>query len=174
MIKERKSYLRIREAIVGLQTLHRKKTVRKVYMLLKRAIIKIQSKVKGWLVCKQEKRRRVARASRLREDLVLLWEREYTPLVYRSKFFLLIEGNSYLYLALYEEEKKRLVESLGGAYRRLPFHTFEAIDHISLAPFNEDAQDTYSPSTPSPNPLILNSPQTVNIARNISEGKGQS
>jgi hypothetical protein len=116
MAARRKEYLRCKHAVIRLQSLCRMKALRNVYVCKKSAITKVQANVRAWIVSKQERYNRAQMACRLRADILLLWEREFTPLGYRSKFYLMIEGDSYLHLALYEEEKKRLVESLGGKY----------------------------------------------------------
>jgi hypothetical protein len=116
MAARRKEYLRCKHAVIRLQSLYRMKVLRDVYVRMRIGIIKVQANVRAWIVSRQEKYNRSQMALRLRADILLLWEREFTPLGYRSKFYLMIEGDSYLHLALYEEEKKRLVESLGGKF----------------------------------------------------------
>lgn len=118
MVARRKEYSRCRIAMVMLQSIFRRRILRRMYVRKRAAVILIETNVRGWMVLRQEKRNRAQMALLLRNDILLLWEREFTPLGYRSKFFLMIEGESYLHLALYEEEKKRLVESLGGKYVR--------------------------------------------------------
>jgi Domain of unknown function (DUF3490) len=118
MSARRKEYSRCRIAVVALQSVFRRRVLRRMYVRKRAAVILIETQVRGWMVMNQEKRNRAQMALLLRNDILLLWEREFTPLGYRSKFYLMIEGESYLHLALYEEEKKRLVESLGGKYVR--------------------------------------------------------
>jgi hypothetical protein len=72
--------------------------------------------MRGWIVHKYEKYKRIWIKKCLREDIALLWSKEKAALLYRSKFYSIIQGDSYLHLALYEEEKERLIVSLGGRY----------------------------------------------------------
>lgn len=118
MSVRRKEYVRYRHAVIRLQSAFRRRVLRAVYLLKRRAVIKVEARVRAWMVEGQERRNRTQMAKALRSDVLLLWEKEFTPLGYRSKFYLMIEGDSYLHLALYEEEKKRLIESLGGKYVR--------------------------------------------------------
>lgn len=118
MSVRRKEYVRYRHAVIRLQSAFRRRVLRAVYLLKRRAVIKVEARVRAWMVQGQERRNRTQMARALRSDVLLLWEKEFTPLGYRSKFYLMIEGDSYLHLALYEEEKKRLIESLGGKYAR--------------------------------------------------------
>lgn len=118
MSVRRKQYVRYRCAVIKLQNGFRRKVLRAEYLMMRIAVIKVEARVRAWMVEGQEKRNRRQMARALRSDILLLWEKEFTPLGYRSKFYLMIEGDSYLHLALYEEEKKRLIESLGGKYVR--------------------------------------------------------
>lgn len=142
MAARRREYTRCRLAVIQLQSIYRMKVLRDVYVRKKNAITKVEACVRGWIVSRQERYNRAQMACRLRADILLLWEREYTPLGYRSKFFLMIEGDSYLHLALYEEEKKRLVESLGGKY----------LQSLHISGPSKRAQQSVARSTPGPSP----------------------
>lgn len=166
-------YKRFRCALIVVQKCHRRRVNRNVYLMCKQAIIVIQTIAKGWLVHRIERQNRIDMANVLRDDIVLLWEKENTPLVYRSKFFLMIDGYSYLYLAIFEEERKRLIESLSGTYKRIdlitgysnraahPPHTQHT--HALRPPHTVHTLNTalvaYSPHTPlAPHPKTTGSP----------------
>lgn len=164
MIARRKEFLACRSAVIKLQGTCRMRLLRKVYLRMRKAIIQVQTRARAWLVSRQEGWNRGLMSRSLRRDIVLLWEREYTPLAYRSKFFLMIDGDSYLHLALYEEEKKRLVDSLGGKYVRTLLITGRPKPiRLPVGQVNPLANKSFSFSTkhkgdgsPSRNPLISN------------------
>lgn len=140
-----------------LQSCSRRREVRKAYLDMRNAIIKIQAMMRGSIVHKQEKRKRVWIKKCLQEDIALLWSKERAALVYRSKFFTMIQGDSYLHLALFEDEKKRLIVSLGGLYTQ---STLGAVPlSVETSPRNNGSFSHCS--SPSDNPLIVNPPPII-------------
>ena len=169
MCMRRKKYNSFRQSVILIQNMLRRKLLRNIYLTMRKAIIKIETRVRSWIICRLEKNNRNIMARLLRGDIVLLWEREYTPLAYRSKFYLMINGDSYLHLALYEEEKKRLIDSLGGKYVRSPLVTGRKKNGNVRTPIGQIGTGTVGnksfcwsnkqkgDGSPSRNPLISNS-----------------
>ena len=178
MTARRTDFCTFKSAVIKVQSMYRRRRLRDVYVRMRKAIIKVEARVRAWLVSRQEGWNRAMMARSLRRDIVLLWEREYTPLAYRSKFFLMIDGESYLHLALYEEEKKRLVDSLGGKY----VHTILITGRpkpirVPIGQLNPSANKSFSSATnnkgdgsPSRNPLIVSNGATPSAAGKAQGG----
>ena len=168
MTARRTDFCTFKSAVIKVQSMYRRRRLRDVYVRMRKAIIKVEARVRAWLVSRQEGWNRAMMARSLRRDIVLLWEREYTPLAYRSKFFLMIDGESYLHLALYEEEKKRLVDSLGGKYVHTMLITGRPKPiRVPIGQVNPLANKSFSSGTnhkgdgsPSRNPLIVSNGTT--------------
>jgi len=164
----RKKFLSYRSAVMVLQSCSRRRGLRKVYLNIRNATIKIQAKMRGWIVHKYEKYKRIWIKKCLREDIALLWSKEKAALMYRSKFYFMIQGDSYLHLALYEEEKERLIVSLGGRYTHSTLGSFPLPVEIPLG--NSGLLSVCS--SPTDNPLIINQPHSVTSSTKKSLNEG--
>ena len=107
-----------------LQKLYRGYCQRIKYRKLILRICKMQAMIKGWLRRKKELENRKKKAIDLRNHIQLLWHLEHTPLILRSKFWKLIQGESILIIAIYEEECKRLWNALGWGPKLQGYSSF--------------------------------------------------
>jgi len=108
-------YIRaLRESAVFVQSRTRGRKARFAFRLLVRELVSLlQGCVRGWLTRLFVKRMKHKRLLLYRTQLFELWRRAYTPLAYRSKFWLQIHGSGFLHLSLHEDELMKMWQELG-------------------------------------------------------------
>lgn len=104
----------LKHSITIVQSLHRRRKAQFIYSFVMSTIIKVQGIARGCMTRKHVQSFIQRRWQQYRKQMFELWKHARTPLVYRSKFWLLINrGSSFLDLALVKNELKRLWEDLG-------------------------------------------------------------
>lgn len=96
-----------------LQAIFRSRKYRKSFKETKRKIIRLQAMFRKHVTFTQQTKRRAASLKQLRSLIVLLWGIEHTPLLYRSRFWILFDAPSYLNIGIHEDELQRLQTVLG-------------------------------------------------------------
>ncbi len=109
----RLSWRRLKSSVSMIQANYRRKQVRSLYQSAIVFVSKIQAAIRGFITRKRVYEELNERIEVYREQIVLLWDRAYTPLFYRSRFWILDKLPLFLSLALHEEELTGLYHSLG-------------------------------------------------------------
>lgn len=110
----KRRFKKLKRAVTVVTSHVRARFDRFVYLVLVRGmIIKLQARVRGMLKRERVSSLRRERIVCYRAQIFDLWRRASTPLSYRTKFWKLINKNTFLHLALHEEELARLWNFLG-------------------------------------------------------------
>jgi len=109
---ERLDFLALTKAAKQLSSYFRVRHIRYGFLLVRQLAASIQAQVRGFLKRKQISSLRKKRLLSYRVQLFELWRRSATPLSYRAKFWKLFKQNTFLNLALHEEELARVWEVL--------------------------------------------------------------
>ena len=90
----RRSFCRKRSGTVLLQARYRGRRVRLLFLLTKGIIITIQAFIRGCIVRNKVHTVMKARSEAYQSQIINLWERSYTPLTYRTKFWMHTNHNN--------------------------------------------------------------------------------
>lgn len=104
----RRAYVRLLKATELAQAIFRGRRVRFTFKLTILMVSKIQGLARGWITRRRVSMFRKARAKRYRLQIYTLWRRARTPLSYRSRFWQLVNGSSFLDLSILEDELRNL------------------------------------------------------------------
>jgi len=113
MKKASRVYFHTRNAIVTMQSLVRYRQCRAAYLIVRGLIIICQALVRGWLKRREARKERAERLKELRMHIFNLWNYAHTPLIHRSKFWVLFSGEGMLDIAIHEDEALSLWRVLG-------------------------------------------------------------
>eukprot|EP00752_Nemacystus_decipiens_P011001 g9775.t1 len=113
MLLLRRRYRRMKSAAELVQAIARGRNCRVAFLVVRELVILAQAAVRGWIERRVAAKQRKARVDELRAQVFELWVRASTPLVYRSKFWMLFQGGAFLDLAVHEDEALRLWRDLG-------------------------------------------------------------
>ena len=72
------------------------------------SIARCQAVLRGTLLRNQQKKILNMQLSKIRKQILMLWEKTYTAFMYRAKFWIVYEAPTYLNLAIHNEELVRL------------------------------------------------------------------
>ncbi|CAN0123736.1 unnamed protein product [Discosporangium mesarthrocarpum] len=109
----RSKFSQMKKAAVVVQAIARGRRCRVAFLLVRELVILAQATVRGWFERRLAAKERAVRVSELRAQVFELWVRASTPLIYRSKFWVLFKGGGFLDLAIHEDEALRLWRDLG-------------------------------------------------------------
>ena len=113
-VHAKKYWKGLKHSITTVQSLHRRRKAQFVYSFVIITVVKVQGIIRGCMTRKHIQSFIQRRWQQYRKQMFELWKHARAPLVYRSKFWLLINrGSSFLDLALVKNELKRLWEDLG-------------------------------------------------------------
>ncbi|GKZ00040.1 hypothetical protein MPSEU_000957400 [Mayamaea pseudoterrestris] len=90
------------------QSLYRSRRTRWVFMLLREAMIKLQAVVRGYIIRKLLCSLIDGRLIVYRKHIIYLWQRDHTPIAYRTNFWFIVQFNGMLQLGIAEDEICRL------------------------------------------------------------------
>lgn len=112
----RRRFLAKRRALVGLQSFVRGRRARRSFLFIRDLVVNAQAVMRGWLQRRMAARERRQRLAELRRHIFHLWKLAHTPLVYRSRFWMMVDGTGFLHLAIHEDETIKLwkVRTQGG------------------------------------------------------------
>ncbi|KAG5189173.1 hypothetical protein JKP88DRAFT_303023 [Tribonema minus] len=102
MQTQRRLFLRQREAAIKIQAQARCRQCRVAYLIVRQMIVLCQAVVRGWFKRRVARRERARRLGGLRAHVFELWRRAHAPLLHRSKFWVLFQGEGLLDLAVHE------------------------------------------------------------------------
>jgi hypothetical protein len=108
-----RQYLRMRAAAIIIQSRVKCWLSQRAFQAIKELVTRAQACIRGWLHRRSAYRDRVQRVGRMRAQMFTLWRLAHTSLVYRSRFWVLFDGNGFLHLAVHEDELRRLWRDLG-------------------------------------------------------------
>ena len=120
----RANFLRSRNAVITIQSIMRRARARKVLLIVRDMVIRVQAMTKGHLVRRAISKERQSMIARYRKQIFLLWQRCFTSFVYRASFWKLCSSDSFLMLALHEEEllllwKELVVQQIDAKRRKI-------------------------------------------------------
>jgi hypothetical protein len=128
-----RAYRRQLRALRRIQAFARGRRARTAFLTIRELVINVQAVLRGWLRRRLAARERNDRLGNLRRQIFGLWKLAHTPLMYRSKFWMVFDGTGFLHLAIHEDEVLKLYKDLGfyAHNRHASFVTmFEEVDSI--------------------------------------------
>jgi len=132
----RQSWRRLKSSVSMIQAHYRRKHVRSLFQSAILFVSKIQAAIRGFITRRRVYAELNKRITSYREQIVLLWDRVYTPLFYRSRFWILDKLPLFLSHALHEEE-------LAGLYRSLGIELTEASENTDTLLVESAVHETF-------------------------------
>ena len=104
----RRAVGRAKSVAIRTQALARSRRTRWVFHVFRRTLIRLQASIRGFVVRKLVANVVESRLEVFRKHIFSLWQRDFTPLTYRSNFWFTIQYSGLLQLGIAEDEVRRL------------------------------------------------------------------